>query len=104
MWMHESVERALFSWSKWQYSLIRQWSNLDAELENFDPGQLKLRAKTSLDMLGFTSSTWLQLYWICCVASDYSFDYQDSFSNIVVPDWLPLPFDSEVVPEIWTGC
>jgi len=103
MWMYKPVERALFSWSKWQHSLIKQWSNLEAELENFDLGRLKLTAKTALDILSFPSSTWLQLYWICCVASDYSFDYEDSFSNIVVPNWLPLPFDSSASLNIKPG-
>ena len=89
--MHESVERALFGWSKWRHSLIRQWSNLEAELENYDLVRLKSTAKTALDILSFPSSNWLQLYWICCVASDYSFDYEDSFSNIVVFLLLSAP-------------
>ena len=103
MWMYEPVERALFSWSKWRHSIIKQWSNLEAEFENFDLARLKLTAKTALDILNFPSSTWLQLYWICCVASDYSLDYEDSFSNIVVPKWLPLPFDSSVSLKIKPG-
>ncbi len=103
MWMYAQLERALFSWSKWQHSLIKQWTNLEAEFENFDLERLKLTAKTELDLLGFPSSTWLQLYWVCCVDSDYSLDYEDSFSNIVVPNWLPLPFDSSVSLNIKPG-
>ena len=101
--MYESVERALFNWSKWQHSLIKQWSNFVAEFETFDLELLTLIAKTSLDMLSFPNSIWLQLYWICCVASDYSLDYEDSFSNIVVPNWLPLPFDSSASLSIKPG-
>ena len=103
MFKYESVERALFSWSKWQHSLIEQWSNLEAEFENVTLGQLKLTATTGLDVLNLPSSTWLQLYWVCCVSSDYSLDYEDSFSNIVVPNWLPLPFDSSASLNIKPG-
>ena len=103
MWTHEVVERALFCWSKWRYSFIEQWSDLGAELEYFDLGRLKLTAKTALDKLNFPSSPWLQLYWICCVVSDYNFDYEESFNNIVIPNWLPLPFDSSASLNIKPG-
>ncbi len=65
--------------------------------------QLKLEARTELHKLDFPDSLWLELYWICCVESDYSFDYETTFENIAVPNWLPLPFDSQVSLKIAPG-
>jgi len=103
MWIDKTVERALFNWQKWRKSLIAQWSDLSTELDKLDLKQLKLIAAKALDRLDFPSSTWLQLYWICCVVSDYHFDYEDSFDNIVIPNWLPMPFDPPISLQIEPG-
>jgi len=54
---------------------------------------LKVKARRELEKLDFPANLWLELYWICCGASDYNLDCQTSFHNIVIPTWLPLPFD-----------
>lgn len=92
MWNSKAVERALLRWQKWRQSVISQWVELDDELSQLSLDRLKLKARQELRKLDFPSSLWLELYWICCVASDYNFDYEGSFEDIVVPNWLPLPF------------
>ena len=93
MWKHKTVERALFLWQKWLQSIIVQWMNPQDDIKKLVLDQLKVKARQELQKLGFPVCLWLELYWICCIASDYHLEHQSSFENIVVPPWLPLPFD-----------
>jgi len=99
----EKVERALFQWDGWRHSIIYSWihdilSEPEGAAGESEPATkpmeaVKLAARREMQRLGFPGSLWLDLYWICCIASDYSLDDTSSFENIVIPDWLPLPFD-----------
>lgn len=93
MWNYEKVERALFRWQKWRQSIIAQWRNLDVEIESLSLEQIKTKARREVQNLGFPANLWLELYWVCCISSDYNLDYHTSFDNIMIPHWLPLPFD-----------
>lgn len=93
MWNPEKVERALFRWQKWRQSIVTQWINLEVEIESLTLGQLKAKARRELRKLSFPANLWLELYWICCITSDYNLDHLSSFDNIVIPTWLRLPFD-----------
>ncbi len=92
MWQYETVERALFQWHKWRRSILGEWIAL-SELEELPLRQLKFKAREELNKLNLPRSLWLELYWICCVSSECNFDYEASFKNILVPAWLPLPYD-----------
>lgn len=93
MWQPESVERALFHWVPWKQSIIRQWIKTPNSVENVAVLDIKKTAKEELEGLKFSNSLWLQLYWICCTSSEYNLGHPNSFEKIVIPEWLPMPFD-----------
>lgn len=88
MWKPKNVERALFTWGKWRQSIISQWLNPEKDLEEFTLKQLRGKVRQELRTLGLPTSTWLELYWICCTVSEYNLDDWNTFNNIVVPAWL----------------
>lgn len=90
MWQQKIVERALFTWDKWRWSIINQWSQLDSDLKALKPEELHKKTKKELEILGFPPSFFFELYWVCCVSSDYNLDYFQTFDNIVVPEWLGI--------------
>lgn len=69
--------------------------------------ELKITAKHEMQNLGLSfASPLLELYWICCVASDYNLDYKSTFEKIAVPPGLPLPSDPRVYlhyPKLKSG-
>ncbi len=92
MWQYKKVEQALFRWYKWRQSIVSGWIT-PGDLKELPLSQLKLRVREELNKLNLPSSLWFELYWICCVSSEYNFDYETSFKKILVPDWLPLPYE-----------
>jgi len=96
---YRKVEQALFRWRKWRQSIITQWIEwakcLDKPTESFRRG-LKTKARPELAKLRFPDNLRLELYWICCVTSDYTFDFPRTFTSIRVPDWLPALFGSHL--------
>jgi hypothetical protein len=96
------AERRLFSWDRWRASIIRQWANLDRKLDRLSREELKDVARGALRELTIPCSPQMELYWICCAASDYSINYEPSFDNIRIPRWLPLPWD-ESLGDSYTG-
>lgn len=91
MWQSKTVERALFQWHKWRWSIISRWSKPDYDLKLLSHTELYKEVNNELQIFEFPSSVFLGLYWICCVTSDYNLDYVSSFDNIIVPKWLPIP-------------
>lgn len=95
MWQPKQVERALFHWSKWRCSLIRQWMAGDDKLRGSSLDELKLAARDVLQRLDLEGPV-IALYWICSVASDCNLDYDTSYDRIVTPSWLPKRFDKRL--------
>jgi hypothetical protein len=112
MWQYKKVEQALFRWDKWRQSIVGGWIT-PGDLKELPLSQLKLRVREELNKLNLPGSLWFELYWICCVSSEYNFDYETSFKKILVPDWLPLPYEPSLYdyeirsrtrmypPDIW---
>ena len=92
MWQYKKVEQALFRWHKWRRSIVGGWIT-PGDLKELSLSQLKLRVRKELNTLNLPGSLWFELYWICCVSSEYNFDYETSFRKILVPDWLQLPYE-----------
>jgi len=92
MWKPPNVERALFRWGKWTQSIVSQWYQYDSDLSEYTFGELRKRFK--LERLDFNlhASIWLEIYWICCVESDYVINDHTTYQNIVVPSWLPSSY------------
>ncbi len=108
-----AFERALHCWDKW--------------LDSIDDGQLILRlsqghpslehmrntAQKALIKLEFPLCAIFELYWLCCVLTDYKTILGFKFETLILPDWFPLPIGIEDVmdlnfkgkriipPEIW---
>jgi hypothetical protein len=87
MWKPKSVELALFLWPKWRQSIVSEWAT---------PHEVKsdvflTKAKEETMKLGFPPCLLLEIYWACCVVSEYALDYPITYDNILVPEWLPIP-------------
>jgi hypothetical protein len=91
MWQPKTVERALFNWQKWRNSIISEWIKPYDDIEDLLPRQIKDKARQKMQQIGFPPSLFLEIYWLCCIASDYNLDYPTTYENIVIPSWLPLP-------------
>ena len=88
MWSHENVERALFSWQKWQQSIVQQWIIGEGEFIGLAYDELREKVQQELTRMDFPTSMWLEIYWVCCVISDYNLDDWNTYDNIVIPAWL----------------
>ena len=87
-----TFERALHSWDKWRESIEAGRRELH---QNCSLPEMELAAKKALNDLGFPSCQALELYWLCCVFSQYHVGQGGfNFDKIVMPDWFPLPFGS----------
>jgi len=55
-------------------------------------------APTKLTELGFNPCKLLELYWLCCIFSDYDREWFTEprrgfrFERLILPEWFPLPF------------
>ena len=96
MWTSKQVERALFGWDDWKQSIVRQWTEIDVELETYSLGQLRNLAIDHLRILGLEPMLQFQIYWLSCIASDYCLTDPQSFENICVPPWLHTRFQKVV--------
>jgi hypothetical protein len=92
MWASKQVERALFRWDDWKQSIVRQWADIDVELETYSLGQLRNLAIDRLRVLGLEPTLQFQIYWLSCVASDYCFNDSQSYKRICIPAWLHSRF------------
>lgn len=91
MWRSEKAERALFAWGRWRESVVARWRESNAELGNQLLAGLRGEAGHELAKLEFPTSAFLEIYWVCCVLSDYCLDAPATYTNITMPAWvLPL--------------
>ncbi len=95
---YKKVEQALFLWGKWRQSIIALWIEWakcpDTPSESTFLSRLKVKSRPELAKLCFPDNLCLELYWICCITSDYYFDYPKTFKEIRIPTWLPPLFGS----------
>jgi hypothetical protein len=87
------VEIALFQWFDWKRSIGRQWIKIDVDLEKYSLGQLRNMAIDRLCALGLQPLIQFQIYWLCCVVSDYRLKDPKSYENICIPPWLHSKFE-----------
>lgn len=86
----KTFERGLHRWDKWGDSIEQGRKLLSSKTALED---MKLAANKELEALGFAPCPIFQLYWLCCVFSDYGKLRKGYYFNkITVPDWFPLPF------------
>lgn len=57
--------------------------------------EMRTTADKTLSELNFSQCTLFELYWLCCVFSDYDTADGFKFDELVLPDWFPLPFGFE---------
>jgi len=93
MWTSDKVERALFIWPEWRTSIIREWMNPTVGLEEMRLEQIREIVGAEMSNMKFPKSVLLEMYWYCCVLSDYSMDNWITFDKILVPTWLPSVYD-----------
>jgi len=98
----KSFEIALHRWPEWKISITSGRKQLGAGAP--PPGLEAMRgaAQWALAGLGFPECAMMELYWLCCVFSDY--DASESgyykFDLLVLPDWFPLPFGFKHNPDL----
>ncbi len=88
MWDSKNVERALFSWWRWQHSIINQWVIGDHGPVEGTYEEFRDRVQRELSVMELPVSNWLEIYWICCVCSNYTITDRISYKNILMHDWL----------------
>jgi hypothetical protein len=89
MWQSLTVERALFRWQKWRNSIIDYWVKHSNELNgSFSPAESEVCQE--LMELGLPDLDILEIYWICCVFSDFNLDYPVTFEKIITPEGLQI--------------
>jgi hypothetical protein len=103
MWTQKNVERALFRWDKWKKSIVNEWY-LGTDLASLDIRRLRTRSRQALRTLGLTGlggriHIFLEIYWICCVVSDYVFEDPSTYTSIRIPDWLATKYSKLVNPS-----
>jgi len=108
------LERALHSWEKWLVSIDHGRKLLRSGESKTTLQEMRSAAAQALAELGFQPCTIFQLYWLCCVFSDYQTGSGSfMFEKLVVPNWFPLPFGFEYEswlengtriypPNVWT--
>ncbi len=97
---YKKVEQVLFRWGKWRQSIVALWIEWakcpDKLSESTFLSRLKTKSRPELAKLCFPDNLRLELYWICCITSDYTFDFPKTFTNILIPDWLPALFSAQL--------
>lgn len=88
MWHFEKVERALFTWPVWRKSVIHAWVNPIYRLKDSRLRRIREIAGTVMSEMKFPKSVLLEMYWYCCILSDYSMNSWTTFDGIRVPRWL----------------
>jgi len=84
MWQPNMVERALFKWNKWRNSIIKNW--IERKHGSDEPTNLlELGVGEELNEIKLPASSILEIYWICCITSNYNLDYPITYSKIVTP-------------------
>jgi hypothetical protein len=87
-----SFERALHRWDKWLESINKGRKALGFPASRPSLQEMRIVAKKFLTELGFPACTLFELYWLCCVLTDYDEGGGLKFNKLVLPDWFPFPF------------
>lgn len=109
----KTFERALHRWKPWLDSIASGRGVLRAQ--QAPPPLLVMRevAQKTLSELDFSPCTLFELYWLCCIFTDYEIKRGFKFDKLILPDWFPLPFGFKVgylyqfkgkriyPPEVW---
>ena len=88
-------ERTLHSWELWIDSIIEGRKVLRDVSSYPSLQEMRAAASKTLNELNFNQCTLFELYWLCCVFSDYDTLYGFKFEKLILPDWFPLPFGFE---------
>jgi hypothetical protein len=105
----ETFERALHRWDRWLESIGRGRELLRSSGSHSSLEEMRELASRTLADLGFPGCTVFELYWLCCVFSDYeecvgNYDsWGFKFEKIILPDWFPLPFGFKAEPTLNFG-
>jgi hypothetical protein len=90
-----TFERALHRWDKWLKSIAYGRRVLSRGEQHPSLEDMRSLASKVLAELGFPPCTILELYWLCCVLTDYRIAGSETsfrFGRLVLPDWFPFPF------------
>ncbi len=88
----QTFERALHRWQPWLDSISKGKRLFGSPCSWLTAGKMSDIAKTELVALRFPDGVLLELYWLCCVVTDYMTDRGFMFEKLVLPDWFPSPF------------
>lgn len=106
-------ERVLHRSDQWLDSITEGGKILAASKSHPALKELRGAAKQALTELWFPPCTIFELYWLCCVFSDYETEKGFYFEKLTLPDWFPFPHGFEhcdwldlrgkriYPPEIW---
>ncbi len=88
----KTFERALHRWKPWLDSIASGRGVL--RTQQSPPPLLVMRevAQKTLSELDFPPCTIFELYWLCCVYTDYDTKENFKFDKLILPDWFPVPF------------
>lgn len=90
-----TFERALHRWDKWLKSIAYGRRGLRHGEQHSSLEDMRSLASKVLAELGFPPCAILELYWLCCVLTDYRIVGSETsfrFGRLVLPDWFPFPF------------
>lgn len=88
----QSFERALHKWEPWLNSIKSARKEFSSSDLHPPLEEMRSAAKKALKELQFPECTLLEVYWLCCVFSDYDTETGFKFEELKLPDWFPLPF------------
>jgi len=85
-------ERALHRWKPWLDSIASGRGVLRTQQP--PPPLLAIRevAQKALSGLDFPPCTLFEVYWLCCIFTDYDTKGGFKFDKLILPDWFPLSF------------
>lgn len=75
-------------WGKWRGSIIEEWGLSRDNLAGLTLKQVRQKVGATIQSMGLPRCLWLEIYWVCCVASDYVIDDSATYKNIVRTEWL----------------
>lgn len=88
----QSFERALHKWEPWLNSIKSARKEFSSSDLHPPLEEMRSAAKKALKELQFPECTLLEVYWLCCVFSDYDTETGFKFEELKLPDWFPLPY------------
>ena len=87
-----AFERTLHRWPPWLDSIANSRKELRFQQSRPSLEETISIAKKALKKMDFPSCTLLEVYWLCCVFTDYTTAVGFKFDKLVLPDWFPSSF------------